>query len=97
MRWTFGTYAQRWLQHRDLKPRTRTHYGILLDNQILPTFAERPLRAITSESVRDWYATLDKTRPTLRSHAYGLLRTILATAVTDEKIPLNPARVSRVP
>ncbi len=90
---TFGTYAQRWLQHRDLKPRTRAHYGSLLDNLILPTFAERPLRAITSESVRDWYATLDKRRPTLRSHAYGLLRTILATAVTDEKIPLNPAHI----
>jgi len=90
---TFGAYAQRWLQHRDLKPRTRAHYGSLLDNLILPTFAERPLRAITSESVRDWYALLDKTRPTLRSHAYGLLRTILATAVTDEKIPLNPAHI----
>ena len=90
---TFGAYAQRWLQHRDLKPRTRAHYGSLLDNLILPTFAERPLKAITSESVRDWYALLDKNRPTLRSHAYGLLRTILATAVTDEKIPLNPAHI----
>ncbi len=90
---TFGTYSQRWLQHRELKPRTRAHYQSLLDSQVLPTFAERPLRAISSESVRDWYTALDKTRPTLRSHAYGLLRTILATAVTDEKIPLNPAHI----
>ncbi len=90
---TFGEYAQRWLAHRDLKPRTRTHYGSLLDNLILPTFAGRPLKKITSESVRDWYAALDKARPTLRSHAYGLLRTILATAVTDEKIPLNPCHI----
>jgi len=56
---TFGEYAERWLQHRELKPRTRAHYRSLLDRQILPTFAERPLKAITSESVRDWYATLD--------------------------------------
>jgi len=90
---TFGEYAERWLQHRDLKPRTRAHYRSVLDKVILPTFAERPLKAITSESVRDWYATLDTRRPTWRSHAYALLRTILATAVTDEKIPLNPAHI----
>ena len=90
---TFGEYAERWLQHRELKPRTRAHYRSLLDKAILPTFGGRPLKAIASESVRDWYAALDKTRPTLRSHAYGLLRTILATAVTDEKIPLNPAHI----
>jgi len=90
---TFGEYAERWLQHRELKPRTRAHYRSLLDKAILPTFGGRPLKAITSESVRDWYAALDTKRPTLRSHAYGLLRTILATAVTDEKIPLNPAHI----
>ncbi len=90
---TFGEYAQRWLQHRDLKPRTRAHYRSVLDKVILPTFGERPLKAITSESVRDWYAALDRKRPTWRSHGYGLLRTILATAVTDEKIPLNPCHI----
>ncbi len=90
---TFGAYAQRWLQHRELKPRTRHHYTSILDNLILPTFGERPLKGITSESVRDWYTALDKKRPTWRSHGYGLLRTILATAVTDEKIPLNPAHI----
>ncbi len=90
---TFAEYAGRWLEHRDLKPRTRVHYRHLLDQQLLPTFADRPLTAITSESVRDWYNGLDKTRPTLRSHSYGLLRTVLATAVTDEKIPLNPCHI----
>jgi len=90
---TFGEYAERWLTARELKPRSRSHYRSLLDKVILPTFADRPLKAITSESVRDWYATLDKKRATWRSHAYGLLRTILATAVTDEKIPLNPCHI----
>jgi len=90
---TFGEYAERWLEHRDLKPRTRAHYRSVLDKVILPTFGERPLKGITSEAVRDWYTTLDKKRPTWRSHGYGLLRTILATAVTDEKIPLNPCHI----
>ena len=90
---TFGQYAERWLAGRDLKPRTRDHYRSLLDRQILPTFADVPLKSLTSEAVRDWHADLDRTRPTLRAHAYGLLRTILTTAVTDEKIAVNPCHI----
>lgn len=90
---TFAAYAERWMTHRDLKPRTRDHYRSLLDKQILSTFGQMPLRSITSEAVRDWHADLDRTRPTLRAHAYGLLRTILATAVVDEKITANPCHI----
>lgn len=90
---TFGAYAERWLERRDLKPRTRDHYRSLLDRQIIPTFGQAPLKAITSEAVRDWHDDLDRTRPTLRAHAYGLLRTILATAVADERIPVNPCHI----
>ena len=49
---TFGGYAGRWLEHRDLKPRTRATYRSLLDRLILPTFATVPLKAIRSEHVR---------------------------------------------
>jgi integrase len=90
---TFGRYAERWMSHRDLKPRTREHYRSLLDRQILPTFGQVSLRSITSETVRDWYADLDRTRPTLRAHAYALLRTVLGTAVEDEKITANPCHI----
>jgi integrase len=90
---TFGQYAERWMARRDLKPRTRDHYRSLLERSILPTFGEMPLRSITSEAVRDWHADLDRRRPTLRAHAYGLLRTILVTAVADEKIPANPCHI----
>lgn len=90
---TLGEYAERWLARRDLKPRTRAHYRSLLDRQVLPDLAEVPLRALTSEAVREWHANLDRGKPTLRAHAYGLLRTILATAVVDEKIPTNPCTI----
>jgi integrase len=90
---TFGAYAQWWMTHRDLKPRTAAHYRSLLDRQILPTFSAVPLDGITSESIRHWWANRDRTRPTLWSHAYGLLRTILGTAVTDEKISANPCHI----
>lgn len=81
------------MTRRDLKPRTRAHYSSLLEKQILPSLGERPLTAITSEEVRDWYSDLDGSRPTLRAHAYALLRTIMGTAVVDEKIVTSPCRI----
>ena len=41
-----------------------------------------------------WYAATLADRPTMRSHAYWLLRTIMASAVNDELIDANPAASS---
>lgn len=90
---TFGVYAERWLNGRTLKPRTRTHYRSLLDRQILPMLQAVPLRHITPDLVREWYAGTAIDTPTLRSHAYGLLRTILGQAVRDELIRSNPCHI----
>lgn len=90
---TFGEYAATWLAERDLKPRTRAHYRNLLSHQILPHFKGMALTSITPATVREWYAALDKSRPTLRAHAYGLLRTILGTAVIDEHMAANPCHI----
>ena len=78
---------------RDLKPTTRQHYASLLERQINPTFGHFKLADISPASVRVWHATLDSTRPTLRAHAYGLLRTILGTAVDDREIDSNPCHI----
>ncbi|GAA4538291.1 N-terminal phage integrase SAM-like domain-containing protein [Mycobacterium paraffinicum] len=91
---TLTTYANTWLEQRDLKTRTREHYRKLLDNHIIgKPIGNLPLRAITADDVRAWYAKLDKGTPTLRAHCYSLLKTILATALTDGKIPANPAAI----
>ncbi|WP_151523501.1 tyrosine-type recombinase/integrase [Serinicoccus kebangsaanensis] len=90
---TLAAYVERWMKHRDLKPRTREHYLQLLDRHILPALGALPLRALTSEVVGNWYAELDPQKPTIRSHAYGLLRTILGSAVLDEKIAANPVHI----
>jgi integrase len=89
---TFGTYADTWLADRPLKPRTRSHYASLLRYQLAP-WQDVPLRDITAPAVRRWHASLDPERPTLRAHAYSLLRAILATAVEDEAIPANPCHI----
>jgi integrase len=92
-RLTFGTYSATWLADRDLKPRTRAHYRSLLDRLILPTFSHVALTSITPEKVRGWHALLGAGTPTLRAHAYGLLRTICGTAEGDRLIDSNPCRI----
>lgn len=96
---TFGAYAARWLAERQvagrpLKARTREHYQSLLDDHLLPAFGARQVAAIKPKDVRDWYSATLVDRPTLRSHAYSLLRTIMNSAVADEIIDANPCRIT---
>lgn len=98
-RLTFGVYAERWLSGRQvagrpIKARTREHYRQILDDHLLGTFGARQVAAIKPKDVRDWYEVTLVDRPTMRSHAYSLLRTIMASAVNDELIDANPCRIT---
>ena len=95
---TFGAYAATWLDNRHvagrpIKARTRAHYDAILTAHLLPAFGDARLASITPADVRDWHAATLVDRPTLRSHAYSLLRTILASAVNDEILGANPCRI----
>ena len=95
---TFGAYSAGWLENRQvagrpIKVRTREHYQAILDDHLLDVFGSRNLGAITPKDVRNWHARALTDRPTMRSHAYGLLRTILNSAVNDELIDANPCRI----
>jgi integrase len=48
---------------------------------------------LTPAAVRGWYAATLVGKPTLRSHAYGLLKSICATAVKDGLIDRNPCQI----
>lgn len=98
-RTTFADYAAAWLAGRQvagrpIKSRTREHYQAILDDHLVDTFGHRPVTSIKPRDVRDWYASTLADRPTLRSHAYSLLRTIMGSAVTDELIDANPCRIT---
>jgi integrase len=90
---TLETYANRWLDDRVLKPRTHEHYRSLLDRQILPALGSLTLAALTPSVVRTWHAGMGNGTPTLRAHAYGLLRTILGSALDEELVRTNPCHV----
>jgi integrase len=87
---TFKTYSDTWMAQRDLKDRTREHYEKLLEDHIVPKFGALPIASITADDVRAWHAKFGTKTPTLRAHCYGLLRTIMGTALSDGKIRINP-------
>jgi len=89
---TFAAYAASWLATRKLTPRTADEYRKLLDGHLLPAFGSLALDEITPPKVRAWHAGL-ATGPTRKAHAYGLLHAILATAVADDALTANPARI----
>ena len=90
---TLSVFADRWLTHRDLKPRTRDQYQRLLETEILPTIGEMPLKRITADAVEDWHAALPPGRKTYNAHAYSLLRTILKDAEQRRLIDHNPCHI----
>ncbi|MGH3633140.1 MAG: tyrosine-type recombinase/integrase, partial [Mycobacterium sp.] len=93
---TVAEYAAQWIAQRPLKARTRIEYESSLARHITDTPLGRlPLRNVTAAAVRSWYASMDAAKPTARAHAYQLLHAVLATAVVDELLPANPARISK--
>lgn len=96
---TFGAYATGWLANRQvsgrpIKDRTREHYQKILDDHLTDTFGPRQIASITPADVRDWYTATLSDKPTMRSHAYSLLRTIMNSALNDELIDANPCRIT---
>ena len=87
---TLVEYSESWIKSRELKPRTVSLYQSLLDRLIIPQLGKKPLPAITATVVREWHTGLGPNRPTQRAHAYSLLRSILATAVTEQLVASNP-------
>ena len=90
---TLADDSEGWLRERDLKPRTRVLYRSQLDLYLLPKLGKRSLTSIKPDDVREWYAAQE--RPTARAHAYGLLKAIMATAMTEDPplIDANPCRI----
>jgi integrase len=95
----FREYANTWLETRTVKgrplrPRTQAHYRRVLEDHLLPTFGSKAVRDITMNSVDRWYAKTLTDHPTMRAHAYSLLKTILETARTrDRIIAANPCAI----
>ena len=96
---TLGSYATAWLETRvnrhgeALRPRTSVEYERLLAGSLASLTTMR-LTMIIPAVVRTWYSAQLKTgKKTQASRAYGLLNSILATAVQDGRISVNPCMI----
>lgn len=90
---TLREYAEQWVKHRDLTPKTHALYTRLLNSRILPELGAETLRAVTPAKVRAWWVGLGKETPTSNTQAYQLLKAIYNTAVEDKAATENPCQI----
>jgi integrase len=96
---TLGSYGRRWIMERrnshgePLRPLTREDYEQVLAKYINPTLGRMHVDEITRSDVRRWYAGLAEPAPRARTKAYGLLRSIMNSAVDDELITISPVHI----
>ena len=96
---TFAEYAEQWVatrtnRHGDhLRPRTAAEYRRLIAGP-LKDFGPLRLTAIGPEAVRAWYSGLIAAgTKTQAARAYELLKAVLATAVDDGRLKVNPCQI----
>ncbi|MFN8102758.1 MAG: tyrosine-type recombinase/integrase [Mycobacterium sp.] len=86
-----GEYAGEWLESKhNLKPSTRARYRVVLDT-FISDHAEVALGDISRELVRGWVADLSASHAPASVHkTVGVLRQVLALAVADNRLVVNP-------
>ncbi|MFF5649128.1 tyrosine-type recombinase/integrase [Streptomyces collinus] len=91
---SFRSYAEKWVEERELAPLTQDLYRYLLDKHLF-AFADLDLDEITAPRVREWRAERLRLTgaKTITAKAYRLLKAIMETAVDDELITRNPCRI----
>lgn len=90
---TLRDYSRKWIEHRNLRPRTKLHYESMLDRLILPVLGDAKMVTLTPAKIREWHSGLGNDHPTRNAHCYALIHGICATAVQDEVLDANPCRI----
>lgn len=90
---TVGEYAGKWFAAtRALKPSTSNSYRSLLDEHVLPKWGGVELRRVTHSGIATWIGDLTASRSASTTRkALGVLRQVLALAVADRRLAVNPA------
>lgn len=66
---TVGEYAERWIELRNVKPRTRSMYKDLLRLHINPKLGKVAMGSLTPDAVRVWFSALGTQHTRRNSHA----------------------------
>lgn len=95
---TLGEYAEKCIENRDIKPRTRSGYNDLLRLHIKPKLGQIPIRNVSVAVVKDWHRGLGTEHARRNAMAYGLLHSIMAEAVADDDLSYvtsNPCTIKK--
>ncbi|BDD83625.1 putative prophage phiRv2 integrase [Tsukamurella pulmonis] len=87
-----GEYAETWNRERKLGARTRIEYERYRTKH-LGSLSKVPVGSITDAAVRSWWSGLDAQYERRNSQVYAWLKSVLATAVTDQLLPANPCNI----
>jgi integrase len=90
-----GQYAATWIDERGVAVRTADLYRSLLRNHIVPYLGRMEIADLTAPVVRRWRKELRDAGASTgtMAKAYRLLHAIMATAVEDGSIRVNPCNI----
>jgi len=91
---TFGELAKRYVENRQLAPRTKELYTSYQANYLVG-FMDRLIRSITQEEIEDWWKSFGEDTPAQRQKVYGHLHSVMKYAVELDYITRNPCRIPR--
>jgi integrase len=95
----FGEVAESWLAGKvNLSASTRARYRSALDAHLLPAFESVPLCDLTPARIRRWIAgaTVSSAAATVHKN-YTVMHQVLAQAVADGRLAVNPAAELELP
>jgi integrase len=86
-----GKYAREWLDSKHkLKPSTRARYQVVLDT-VIAAHSDVALGDISRQFVREWVADLSVDLAPASVHkSIGVIRQVLAMAVRENRLVMNP-------
>lgn len=96
---TVGAWEKVWWASRVAEKTTREANRSRLDHRILPRWRDVPLAKVTPMSVQAWVRELEEAGLAAATVAacHHLLSNILASAVREGHLPVNPCRETRLP
>lgn len=101
---TVREYAERWRSIQAHRPRTRTHYEMVLRRYVHPVLGDRPLSAVLPSDVQAWVRQLETgsadqapLQPATIGVAHSILSAVFKAAVRDRRLAANPCAGTRLP
>ena len=93
---TFREYAEQWRAMQPHRPNTANRVRYQLTRHVYPVLGDRPLARLRASDIQAFVSGLDLAPSTIRT-VYGTVRAIIAAAVRDRLIGIDPCERIKLP